>query len=254
MGKRQTTTRMVESMKKEESISNLLQRSVPLTNRMGVYVGLNTKYNEVVYIGKSKDYWKRVPNSLEKKIKSLQNEECKDYGCDNVTFTACSTMKETDEKERELIKFWKPYYNDQLNVGYFMNNYNKRLRDILREELGRHLHTYEIMFSHDALKSYYQSENTYEFAKSMIINYSNIGDNTTNKGEKWKKINKTARYLDSIIKIHYDYMACYKERTEEGKESMRRSLKEMEDETREYYKQRSTLNIIPLKTLRYGKS
>ena len=133
-----------------------------------------------------------------------------------------------------------------------MNNYNKRLRDILREELGRHLHTYEIMFSHDALKSYYQLGNPYEFAKLMIIHHSNIGDNITNNGEKWKKINKTARYLNNIIKIHYDYMACYKERTEESKESMRKSLKEMEDETREYYKQRSTLNIIPLKKLRYG--
>ena len=191
---------MVELMKKEESISYLLQRSMPLTNRMGVYVGLNTKYNDVVYIGKAQDYWKRTPDSLEKKIKSLQDEECKDYGCDNITFIPCNTMKEMDEKERELIKFWKPYYNQQHNIGYFMN----------------------------------------------------IGDNTTNNGEKWKKINKTARYLDSIIKIHYDYMASYKERTEESKESMRRSLKEMEDETKEYYKQRSTLNIIPLKTLRYG--
>lgn len=53
-------------MKKEESISYLLQRSMPLTNRMGVYAGLNTKYNEVVYIGKAKDYWKRTPDSLEK--------------------------------------------------------------------------------------------------------------------------------------------------------------------------------------------
>ena len=238
---------------KEESISYLLQRSMPLTNRMGVYVGSNTKYNEVVYIGKSKDYWKRVPNSLEKKIKSLQDEQCKDYGCDNITFIPCSTMKETDEKERELIKFWKPYYNDQLNVGYFMNNYNKRLRDILREELGRHLHTYEIMFSHDALNSYYHNFwNPYKFAKSMIINHSNIGDNITNEGEKWKKINKTARYLNNIIKIHYEYLACYQERTEEKKESMRRSLKENENEDRERHKQNSTLNIIPLKTLRYG--
>ena len=245
---------MVELMKQEESISYLLQRSMPLTNRMGVYVGLNTKYNEVVYIGKAKDYWKRTPDSLEKKIKSLQNEECKDYGCDNITFIPCNTIKEMDEKERELIKFWKPYYNQQLNSGYFMNNYNKRLRDILREELGRHLHTYEIMFSHDALKSYYQLGNPYEFAKSMIIHHSNIGDNTTNNGEKWKKIKKTARYLNSIIKIHYEYFACYQEKTEEGKESMRRSLKEMEKETKEYYKQKSTLNIIPLKTLRYGSS
>ena len=242
-------------MKKKESISYLLQRSMPLTNRMGVYVGLNTKYNDVIYIGKAQDYWKRTPDSLEKKIKSLQDEECKDYGCDNITFIPCNTMKETDEKERELIKFWKPYYNQQHNIGYFMNNYNKRLRDILREELGRHLHTYEIMFSHDALNSYYHNFwNPYKFAKSMIINHSNIGDNITNEGEKWKKINKTARYLNNIIKIHYDYMACYKERTEDSKESMRRSLKENESEDRERYKQNSTLNIIPLKTLRYGNS
>ena len=240
-------------MKKEESISYLLQRSMPLTNRMGVYAGLNTKYNEVVYIGKSKDYWKRVPNSLEKKIKSLQDEECKDYGCDNITFIPCNTMKETDEKERELIKFWKPYYNQQHNIGYFMNNYNKRLRDILREELGRHLHTYEIMFSHEALNSYYHNFwNPYKLAKSMIIDHSNIGDNITNEGEKWKKINKIARYLDSIIQIHYEYLACYQERTEEGKESRRRSLKERENEDRERYKENSTLNIIPLKRLRYG--
>jgi hypothetical protein len=240
-------------MKKEESISYLLQRSMPLTNRMGVYVGLNTKYNDVVYIGKAQDYWKRTPDSLEKKIKLLQDEECKDYGCDNITFIPCNTMKETDEKERELIKFWKPYYNQQHNIGYFMNNYNKRLRDILREELGRHLHTYEIMFSNDALNSYYHNFwNPYKFAKSMIINHSNIGDNITNEGEKWKKINKTARYLNNIIKIHYEYLACYQERTEEKKESMRRSLKENENEDRERHKQNSTLNIIPLKTLRYG--
>ena len=239
-------------MKKEESISCLLQRSMPLTNRMGVYFGLNKKYKDVVYIGKAQDYWKRTPDSLEKKIKSLQDEECKDYGCDNITFIPCNTMKETDEKERELIKFWKPYYNQQHNIGYFMNNYNKRLRDILREELGRNLHTYEIMFSHDALKSYYQLGKPYKFAKSMIINHSNIGDDITNEGEKWKKINKTAKHLSNIISIHYDYMASYKERNEEGKESMRRSLNEMDKETKEYYKQRSIISIIPLKTLRYG--
>ena len=52
------------------SIGYLLQKSMPLANRMGIYLGINKQYGEVVYVGKSKDYWKRIPNSLEEKIKS----------------------------------------------------------------------------------------------------------------------------------------------------------------------------------------
>ena len=66
---------------KSYSIGYLLQKSMPLTNRMGIYLGINKQYEEVVYVGKSKDYWKRTPSSLEEKIKAKQNENCKDYGC-----------------------------------------------------------------------------------------------------------------------------------------------------------------------------
>tara|TARA_R110000824_G_scaffold314355_1_gene501233 strand:- start:17 stop:811 length:795 start_codon:yes stop_codon:yes gene_type:complete len=239
---------------KEESISYLIQRSMPLTNRMGVYVGLNTKYNEPVYIGKAQDYWKRTPNSLEKKIKFLQNEECEDYGCDNITFIPCKTMKEMDELEKTLIQFWKPYYNQQLNGGHFMNNYNKRLRDILRQELGRNLHTYEIKFSQTAL-SHYVRGNPYELALFCIKKYSTIGDNIEIEGKKWTKINSLARQLKKIISIHYDYRKPYQERTEEEKEIWR-NKKDDEDQIQQFKKHSHKVNIfrsdLSLKEQRYG--
>ena len=202
---------------KEKSISYLIRRSMPLTKRMGVYVGINKEYEEVVYIGKAKDYWKRTPNSLEKKITSLQNEECKDYGCELITFIPCNTIREMDELEKTLIQFWKPYYNQQLNKGYFMNNNKKRVREILRQELGRNLNTYEIKFSHTALSHY----NPYELAKLCIMDYSIIGDDIEIDGEKWKKIQSLARQLQKIISIHYDNTKPYKERTEKEKETWR---------------------------------
>jgi|TARA_R110002051_G_scaffold142445_1_gene215638 hypothetical protein len=55
-------------MSDNNSIGYLLQKSMPLENRMGIYFGINQQYKEVVYVGKSKDYWKRIPNSLEEKI------------------------------------------------------------------------------------------------------------------------------------------------------------------------------------------
>ena len=38
------------------SINYLILRAIPLTNRMGVYVGINNQYEEIVYVGKAKDF------------------------------------------------------------------------------------------------------------------------------------------------------------------------------------------------------
>ena len=189
------------------SISYLLQKSMPLANRMGIYLGMNRQYGEVVYIGKAKDYWKRIPNSLEEKIKSLQNESCKDYGCELISFIPCNTVEEMKKLEIDLITYWKPYYNHQHNIPYYMNNDNKRLREILRKEFGRNLHTYEILFSQHALKNYYSGwGNVFSLAKEYIKSSSTIGNTKKNKEQKEKEINSVARKLENIISIHYDYL------------------------------------------------
>ncbi len=187
------------------SIGYLLPKSMPLANRMGVYLGINKQYEEVVYVGKSKDYWKRIPNSLEEKIKSKQNENCKDYGCELISFIPCNTVEEMAQLEIDLIIYWKPYYNQQHNSDYYMNNDNKRLREILRKEFGRNLHTYEILFSQHALRNYYSKwGNVFGLAKEYIKSNSTIG-NTRKKEQAEKEINSFARKLENIISIHYDY-------------------------------------------------
>ena len=189
------------------SINYLRQRSMPLTNRMGIYFGMNKQYEEVVYIGQAKDYWKRTPNSLEEKIKSLQNENCKDYGCELISFIPCNTVEEMSKLEIDLITYWKPYYNQQHNIPYYMNNDNKRLREILRKEFGRNLHTYEILFSQHALKIYYSGRgNVFSLAKEYIKSNSTIGNTKKNKEQTEKEINSFARKLENIISIHYDYL------------------------------------------------
>ena len=207
------------------SIGYLLQKSMPLANRMGVYCGINKQYEEVVYIGKSKDYWKRTPSSLEEKIKSKQNENCKDYGCELITFIPCNTVQEMDKLEIDLITHWKPYYNQQHNSDYYMNNDNKRLREILRKEFGRNLHTYEILFSQHALKNYYSGRgNVFGLAKEYIKSNSTIGNTKKNKEQTEKEINSVARKLKNIIRIHYDYFKHFCERTGEEKERLKKSL------------------------------
>ena len=189
------------------SIGYLLQKGMPLANRMGIYLGINKQYEEVVYVGRSEDFYKRIPNSLEEKIKSLQNENCKDYGCELYSFIPCNTVEEMKKLEIDLITYWKPYYNYQHNVPYYMNNDNKRLREILRKEFGRNLHTYEILFSHHALKNYYSGRgSTFHLAKHYIKSNSTIGNTKKNKEQKEKEINSVARKLENIISIHYDYL------------------------------------------------
>ena len=207
------------------SINYLILRAIPLTNRMGVYVGINKQYKEIVYVGQAKDFYKRIPNSLEEKIKSLQNESCKDYGCELYSFIPCSTEEEMNKLEIDLITYWKPYYNQQHNSDYYMNNDNKRLREILRKEFTRNLQTHEILFSHHALKNYYSGRgNVFGLAKEYIKSSSTIGNTKKNKEQAEKEINRFARKLENIISIHYDYFKrC--ERTEEKKEEkLKKSL------------------------------
>ena len=207
------------------SINYLILRAIPLTNRMGVYMGINKQYEEIVYVGQAKDFYKRIPNSLEEKIKSLQNESCKDYGCELYSFIPCNTEEEMNKLEINLINYWKPYYNQQHNSDYYMNNDNKRLREILRKEFTRNLQTYEILFSHHALKNYYSGRgNVFGLAKEYIKSSSTIGNTKKNKEQAEKEINRFARKLENIISIHYDYFKrC--ERTEEKKEEkLKKSL------------------------------
>ena len=207
------------------SINYLILRAIPLTNRMGVYVGINKQYEEIVYVGQAKDFYKRIPNSLEEKIKSLQNESCKDYGCELYSFIPCNTEEEMNKLEINLITYLKPYYNQQHNSDYYMNNDNKRLREILRKEFTRNLQTYEILFSHHALKNYYSGRgNVFGLAKESIKSSSTIGNTKKNKEQAEKEINRFARKLENIISIHYDYFKrC--ERTEEKKEEkLKKSL------------------------------
>ena len=184
---------------KSYSIGYLLQKSMPLTNRMGIYLGINKQYEEVVYVGKSKDYWKRTPSSLEEKIKAKQNENCKDYGCELITFIPCNTVEEMDKLEIDLINYWKPYYNQQHNSGYYMNNNNKRLREILRKEFKRNLYAHEILFSQNALKNYYSRGSVFGLAKYYIKYNSIIGKTKKNEEQKEKEINRSAIKLHSII-------------------------------------------------------
>jgi len=192
---------------------------------MGVYMGINKQYEEIVYVGQAKDFYKRIPNSLEEKIKSLQNESCKDYGCELYSFIPCNTEEEMNKLEINLINYWKPYYNQQHNSDYYMNNDNKRLREILRKEFTRNLQTHEILFSHHALKNYYSGRgNVFGLAKEYIKSSSTIGNTKKNKEQAEKEINRFARKLENIISIHYDYFKrC--ERTEEKKEEkLKKSL------------------------------
>ena len=210
---------------KAYSIGYLLQKSMPLANRMGIYFGMNKQYEEVVYIGQAKDYWKRTPNSLEEKIKSLQNENCKDYGCELISFIPCNE-EEMDKLEINSIIYWKPYYNYQHNSDYYMNNDNKRLREILRKEFARNLRTYEILFSHYALKTYYSGMgNVFSLAKEYIKSNSTIGNTKKNKEQTEKEINSFARKLKNIIRIHYDYFKHFCERTEEEKVMIEQRIK-----------------------------
>jgi len=95
-----------------------------------------------------------------------------------------------------------------------MNNDNKRLREILRKEFGRNLHTYEILFSQHALRNYYSKwGNVFGLAKEYIKSNSTIG-NTRKKEQAEKEINSFARKLENIISIHYDYFK-HCERTHE---------------------------------------
>ena len=207
------------------SINYLILRAIPLTNRMGVYMGINKQYEEIVYVGQAKDFYKRIPNSLEEKIKSLQNENCKEYGCELYSFIPCNTEEEMNKLEINLINYWKPYYNQQHNSDYYMNNDNKRLREILRKEFTRNLQTHEILFSHHALKNYYSGRgNVFGLAKEYIKSSSTIGNTKKNKEQTEKEINRFARKLENIISIHYDYFKrC--ERTEEKKEEkLKKSL------------------------------
>jgi len=208
---------------KSYSIGYLLQKSMPLTNRMGIYLGINKQYEEVVYVGKSKDYWKRTPSSLEEKIKAKQNENCKDYGCELITFIPCNTVEEMDKLEIDLINYWKPYYNQQHNSGYYMNNNNKRLREILRKEFKRNLYAHEILFSQNALKNYYSRGSVFGLAKYYIKYNSIIGKTKKNEEQKEKEINRSAIKLHSIIYINYNYLPPRNERTEEEKERVRSS-------------------------------
>ena len=213
-------------MKLTEKVYNigyLLQKSIPLTKRMGVYCGINKQYKEVVYIGKSKDYYKRIPSSLEEEIKSQQDENCKDYGCELIAFIPCNTVQEMDKLEIDLITYWKPYYNQQHNSGYYMNNDNKRLREILRKEFKRNLYTYEILFSQNALKNYYSMGNTFNLAKHYIKSNSTIGKTRKNEEQKEKEINRFALKLHSIMFINYDSFKPFYERVEKEKERTRSS-------------------------------
>ena len=216
------------------SIGCLLQKSMPLANRMGVYLGINKQYEEVVYVGKSKDYWKIIPNSLEEKIKSKQNENCKDYGCELISFIPCNTVQEMDKLEKDLITYWKPYYNQQHNSSYCMNNDNKRLREILRKEFRRNLYTYEILFSQNALKNYYSRGSAFGLAKYYIEYNSTIGKTRKNKEQKQKEINRFASKLHSIIYINYNYLKPFHERTEEEKERVRSSSYRFLNTTRSF--------------------
>ena len=120
-----------------------------------------------------------------------------------------------DKLEIDSIIYWKPYYNQQHNAGYYMNNYNKRLREILRKAFGRNLCTYEILFSHHALKNYYSGRgNVFGLAKEYIKSNSTIGNTKKNNEQKEKEINSFARKLENIISSHYDYFKQYGERTE----------------------------------------
>jgi len=206
------------------SINYLILRAIPLTNRMGVYVGINKQYEEVVYVGQAKDFYKRIPNSLEEKIKSLQNENCKDYGCELYYFIPCNTEEEMDKLEVDLITYWKPYYNKLHNSDHYMNNDNKRLKEILRKKFARNLHTYEILFSHHALKNYYSERgNVFGLAKECIKSSSTIGNTKKNKEQTEKEINSFARELKNIISTHYDYFK-HCERTGEEKERLKKPL------------------------------
>ena len=58
-------------------INYILDRSIPITNRRGVYIGIDRPTKDIVYIGQANDYWKRASVSLKEEIKKKQTDICK---------------------------------------------------------------------------------------------------------------------------------------------------------------------------------
>ena len=99
-------------MRNLESISYLLQTGMPLTNRMGVYMGLNKKYGEVVYVGKSKDYWKRTLAECFIKNESISSYMVKNgYACDYVKYSKGKYAKEQKHAKSNKLGIWKMKFN-----------------------------------------------------------------------------------------------------------------------------------------------
>ena len=113
-------------------INYILDRAIPITNRQGVYIGIDRPTKDIVYIGKANDYWKRASVSLKEEIKKKQTDICKNYNCDEILFIPCKSNEEMNELEKNLILFYCPYYNSQHNKYFYNNEPIRKLKQIFR--------------------------------------------------------------------------------------------------------------------------
>ena len=225
-------------------INYILDRAIPITNRRGVYIGIDRPTKDIVYIGQANDYWKRASVSLKEEIKKKQTDICKNYNCDEILFIPCKSNEEMNELEKNLILFYCPYYNSQLNKYFYKNEPIRKLKQIFRNFHNRNLFGYEIQFILEVIRNPYG--NHYNIAKRLLEDYSSI--------EKYHQINKKASELKIFLHSQWDLIKGI-ERSEDEKIEQKKILEETNNNMKSIYKENSStlLGGIPspfkLKTL-----
>ena len=216
--------------KKLKQINYILERATPITDRRGVYIGINKPTGDIIYIGKAKDYWKRTPNSLEKEIKNKQDDVCQDYGCSSIAFIPCVSDEEMNEVEKKLIKFYRPYYNKDYNkehsINYYKNETVRKMKQVFRTGHKRKmLKEHEIPFIISVVGKR-GNVNFYNLAKEVMLAHSNIDEH---------KINKEARELSVFIESQWNFKEG-KERGEEEKIERKRVAEHNNKENEQTYR------------------
>ena len=212
-------------------INYIINRAIPIANRRGVYIGIDTPTKDIVYIGKAKDYWKRASVSLKEEIKKKQTDICKDYNCDEIFFIPCKSNEEMSILEKSLIKFYRPYYNNIYNKTFYKDESIRKLKQIFRNFHKRNLYDYEIQFILEANINIHKCINHYNIAKNVLIKYSNI--------KKYHQINKKASELNIFLHSQWDLLKGI-ERSENEKIEQKKILEETNNNMKPFYKENSS--------------
>ena len=210
-------------------INYILDRAIPITNRRGVYIGIDRPTKDIVYIGQANDYWKRASVSLKEEIKKKQTDICKNYNCDEILFIPCKSNEEMNELEKNLIMFYCPYYNNQHNKYFYKNGTVRKLKQIFRNFYNRNLFGYEIQFIIEVVR--YKYGNHYNIAKKVLEDYSSI--------EKYHQINKKASELKIFLHSQWDLIKGI-ERSEDEKIEQKKILEETYNNMKPIYKENSS--------------